>query len=40
MKNRGGEKRMFECEICGKETENPKLFGEKVVCENCYDELE
>jgi len=31
---------MLECEICGMETDNPKLFGEKVVCEDCYDELE
>jgi len=40
--NRGGEeeKKMFECEICGIETEDPKLFGEKLLCEDCYNEQE
>ena len=34
------KKKMFECDICGIETEDPKLFGEKLLCEDCYNELE
>jgi formylmethanofuran dehydrogenase subunit E len=31
---------MVKCEICGEETENPKKFGEKTLCEDCYVEIE
>jgi len=34
------KKKMFECEICGIETEELKLFGEKLLCEDCYNEME
>lgn len=32
--------KMFECEICGLETEDLKLVGEKLLCEDCYDALD
>ncbi len=31
---------MVECEICGKETENPKKFGGRMLCWDCYVERE
>lgn len=31
---------MVECEICGKETDNPKEFDGKMLCLNCYVEKE
>jgi len=34
------KKKMFECEICGIETKDLKLFGEKLLCEDCYNEQE
>ncbi|MCW3129704.1 MAG: hypothetical protein N2V75_06375 [Methanophagales archaeon] len=30
---------MVKCEICGKKTENPKDFGLKKLCEDCYEEI-
>ncbi len=30
---------MVKCEMCGKETDNPKDFGVKKLCGDCYEEM-
>ncbi len=31
---------MVKCEMCGKEVEEPKKSGGKLLCEDCYVEME
>jgi hypothetical protein len=29
-------KKITRCAMCGKETDNPKLFGKNFYCDDCY----
>ncbi|MBC8521785.1 MAG: hypothetical protein ISS94_01645 [Candidatus Syntrophoarchaeum sp.] len=29
-------KKITRCAMCGKETDNPKIFGRKFYCDDCY----
>ncbi len=30
---------MVKCDMCGRETKDPRDFGTKKLCEDCYDRI-